>query len=214
MSPSREVRHADALQWLEACDDGTLSHVVTSLPEWSELNQNGAMSEDAYERWFKSAAALLFRKVRPAGYVVFYQTDRKCNGCWMDKSAWLSESARQSNVPLRWHKIALRRSVDGVDLHRPAYAHLLCFSKALGPGATTPDVFMAGAAVYKHGMGLDAVRVAIRLIATRPPLGAIVDPFCGRGTVLALANAHGLDAVGVDNDAAQCEAARALTLTH
>lgn len=36
---------------------------------------------------------------------------------------------------------------------------------------------------------------------------------CGRGTTLAVANKHGMDAVGVDNDAEQCRHTRALTVS-
>jgi tRNA G10 N-methylase Trm11 len=39
-----------------------------------------------------------------------------------------------------------------------------------------------------------------------------VDPFCGYGTVLAVANALGLDAVGVDLSARMCARARTLSV--
>jgi tRNA G10 N-methylase Trm11 len=38
----------------------------------------------------------------------------------------------------------------------------------------------------------------------------VVDPFCGVGTVLAVANAHGLDALGVEKHRKRAEQARAL----
>jgi hypothetical protein len=40
----------------------------------------------------------------------------------------------------------------------------------------------------------------------------VVDPFCGRGTVLAVANAMGFDAIGVDLSAKRCRAARAFVV--
>jgi tRNA G10 N-methylase Trm11 len=39
-----------------------------------------------------------------------------------------------------------------------------------------------------------------------------VDPFCGLGTMLAVANRRGLDAVGVELSAKRAERARALAL--
>jgi hypothetical protein len=39
-----------------------------------------------------------------------------------------------------------------------------------------------------------------------------VDPFCGKGTLLAVANAMGFDAIGVDRSPKRCRAARALVL--
>jgi tRNA G10 N-methylase Trm11 len=40
----------------------------------------------------------------------------------------------------------------------------------------------------------------------------VVDPFCGQGTVLAVANTLGLAAIGVDRNSRACRAARKLTL--
>jgi SAM-dependent methyltransferase len=39
--------------------------------------------------------------------------------------------------------------------------------------------------------------------------GLVLDPFCGHGTVLALANAWGFDAIGVDTNFKRCEVAEA-----
>jgi SAM-dependent methyltransferase len=41
----------------------------------------------------------------------------------------------------------------------------------------------------------------------------VVDPFCGFGTVLAVANALGLDAIGVDRSKRMCQRARRLRLS-
>jgi DNA modification methylase len=40
----------------------------------------------------------------------------------------------------------------------------------------------------------------------------VVDPFCGSGTTLAVANKFGLDAVGVDIAKEYCEKARKLKI--
>ena len=56
---------------------------------------------------------------------------------------------------------------------------------------------------------MDACRFVLDETTTR----TIVDPFCGWGTVLAVANALGLDAVGVDVSARMCKRARQLTVT-
>jgi hypothetical protein len=61
-------------------------------------------------------------------------------------------------------------------------------------------------------MGVEACAVACRYLVAHTPTRTIVDPFCGRGTVLAVANALGLDAIGVDIGAKRCRTARALVL--
>jgi hypothetical protein len=58
--------------------------------------------------------------------------------------------------------------------------------------------------------GVSACRVACRFLLEETTSRVVVDPFCGRGTVLAVANAMGLDALGVDISAKRCRAARAL----
>jgi tRNA G10 N-methylase Trm11 len=39
----------------------------------------------------------------------------------------------------------------------------------------------------------------------------VVDPFCGLGTILAVANEHGLDAIGVELSSKRARKARRLT---
>ena len=208
---SRQVHHADALEWLRGVPDGSLPNIVTSLPDMSETPLTRA---DDYEPWFVHAATLCLQKVHPSGYVLFYQTDRRVDGRWVDKSALVHRAAEAAAVPLRWHKIVLRRSnLDAVDNLRPTYTHLQCLSARGRPGKASPDVMHAGASIYKNAMGLDAARFAITFVArhTGAPK-TVVDPFCGRGTTLAVANALGLDAVGVDTNKEQCYEARRLQL--
>ena len=44
------------------------------------------------------------------------------------------------------------------------------------------------------------------------PTRVVVDPFCGLGTALAVANVMGLDAVGVELSAKRAEKARSLAV--
>ena len=61
-------------------------------------------------------------------------------------------------------------------------------------------------------MGVAACRVACTYLRDEIGARVIVDPFCGRGTVLAVANTLGLDAIGVELSAKRCRAARALVV--
>jgi tRNA/tmRNA/rRNA uracil-C5-methylase (TrmA/RlmC/RlmD family) len=68
-----------------------------------------------------------------------------------------------------------------------------------------------GAMSWSRAMGTAACDAAVRFVAS---IGArtVVDPFCGLGSVLAAANAHGLDAIGVE--LSNRRARRARTLVH
>ncbi len=59
-------------------------------------------------------------------------------------------------------------------------------------------------------MGINATRTAVQFLKNHFQCTTIVDPFCGRGTTLAIANEMGLDAIGVDIKAKNCEVARTL----
>lgn len=65
---------------------------------------------------------------------------------------------------------------------------------------------------WSKAMGVEACRLACRYLLDETDTRVVVDPFCGHGTVLAVANALGLDAIGVDRSARQCRAARRLVV--
>jgi len=65
---------------------------------------------------------------------------------------------------------------------------------------------------WSRAMGVLACRAACRYLQDETATTLVVDPFCGHGTVLAVANEVGLDAIGVDTSRAQCKAARNLKL--
>ena len=61
-------------------------------------------------------------------------------------------------------------------------------------------------------MGLRAAGHAVRFAREVVGANVVVDPFCGVGTVLASANALGLDALGVEKNRKRAEEARALVV--
>jgi tRNA G10 N-methylase Trm11 len=61
-------------------------------------------------------------------------------------------------------------------------------------------------------MGVNACRLSCDYLIQQTHTKLVVDPFCGKGTVLAVANAMGLDALGIDISAKRCRAARNITL--
>jgi hypothetical protein len=98
---------------------------------------------------------------------------------------------------------------------RPAYAHLLAFSRdlRLETGQATPDVLpRLGEMPWARAMGVEACEAVVDFLLRFTPCRMVVDPFCGVGTMLAVANRRGLDAVGVELSAKRAEKARRLVL--
>lgn len=201
----RQIICADALQWLE--DKRDLGAIITSLPDAGEV----AMVMSEWRVWFSTAVSQCVQAASPDQPCIFYQTDRKSEGHVESKALLVLEAARARGARLLWHKVVLRREPGTIDLHRPGFTHLIAVSVEGKPGPATPDVMHAGVKVYPNAMGLTATNFAIRF-AQQSGARAVVDPFCGRGTVPAVAEARGVPSIGVDIDEAQCERARQLRL--
>ena len=212
MPPGREVHHAEALAWLRARGRLEGCSVVTSLPDIAEM---AGMSFDDWTRWFVDAARAVLAAVPDNGAAIFFQSDVKRAGRWIDKGALVQRAADAADVPLLFHKIVCRKPAGTVTFGRASYSHLLAFSRGVRPTPTraTADVLPDGG--FQPGtksMGVTACLDACRFVARETSTRTIVDPFCGYGTVLAVANAVGLDAVGVDLASRRARRARTLTI--
>jgi hypothetical protein len=211
-SSHREVHHGDALPWLRARTPLVGCSVVTSLPDVAEM---AGMSLDAWTRWFEDAARLVLDSVPDDGVAIFFQSDVKRGGAWIDKGALVQRAADAAGARLLFHKIVCRKPAGTVTFGRASYSHLLAYSRGVHPKPerATADVLPdAGFQPGVKAMGVAACVDACRFIARETTTRTVVDPFCGYGTVLAVANALGLDAIGVDLAARMCRRARTLTV--
>ncbi len=206
-TPRRLVVQGDALAWLRDNPAPPAASVVTSLPDVSELPLLGV---EGWLRFFVEAVRCVLRWLPVDGEAIFYQTDVRHEGRWIDKGHLVMLGVDQEGAALLWHKIVCRQPPGTTTMGRPTYSHMLCVARAprliLQRG---PDVMPeAGTSSWSRGMGEEACRVACRYLTASTPTRIVVDPFCGRGTLLAVANAVGLDAIGVDLSAKRCRAAR------
>jgi hypothetical protein len=117
-------------------------------------------------------------------------------------------------MSLLFHKIVCRLPPGTPTSGRASYAHLFGFARTpRPPRRATADVLPDGGFLPgPRAMGVNACREACELVRRDTPTRTVVDPFCGWGTVLAVANALGLDAIGVDHSARMCKKARLLQL--
>ena len=186
--------------------------IVTSLPDHSELPGLGV---DGWRAWFIATVATACRATADDAVAIFFQTDVKHDGRWIDKGYLVGRGAEDAGVALLWHKIVCRAPPGTITFGRPAYAHLLCFSRSLRlvTGQSSADVLPGlGAMPWSRAMGADACAAVARFVVAHTACRTVVDPFCGVGTMLAVANAAGLDAIGVEKSPRRAARARTFTL--
>jgi hypothetical protein len=186
--------------------------IVTSLPDSSELRKK---EFDTWQRWFVETAALVCRSVADEAVAVFFQTDVKREGTWVDKALLVQLGAREAGSACLWHKVVCRAPAGTATYGRPGFAHLLCFSRELRLAAkdSSADVIPElGEMPWPRAMGAAACNAVASFLLRETTCRTVVDPFCGMGTMLAVANAHGLDAIGVERSPTRAERARTLSL--
>lgn len=146
---------------------------------------------------------------------VFYQTDTHFDGRWVDKAALVRAGVERVGARCLFHWVVLRAPIGTRSHNRAGYSHLLGFSREATLDRAQPfcDVLAeAGPATWTRGMGLHACRVACEAVRASCASRTILDPFCGHGTVLAVANELGFDAIGVELGRRRAKRARALTV--
>lgn len=208
---SREVHCADAIPWMRERGRIAGACAVTSLPDVSELN----LALPAWREWFLGAVRLVVDAVPEESAALFFQSDIKRDGAWIDKGAMVTRAAEDAGARVLFHKIVCRRPPGMLTYGRPGYTHLIAVSRAMPcpEVLALPDIITdAGRQPWVRAMGVRSAAHAVRFARDVAGAKVIFDPFCGVGTVLAVANALGLDALGVEKSRKRCEQARALAV--
>lgn len=214
--PTRDIVRGEALAWLEATSPPANASVITSLPDVSELQVDGGpMALEAWRAWFVDAARRIIRWVPDGGVSMFFQSDIRVAGAVIDKGYLVMRAAEEESASMLFHKIVCRHPPGSIAHGRPGYSHLIGITRGVvtAPRRPGPEVLPdAGFMPWSRAMGVEACKVACRFLVENTATRVVVDPFCGKGTVLAVANAMGLDAIGVELSAKRCRAARSLSI--
>jgi hypothetical protein len=211
-APTRQIIRAEALAWMADNEPPPHSSIITSLPNVTEMP---VQDFDAWRSWFGVAAERVLRWLPRDGVAIFYQSDIRHAGVWVDKSYLVMRAAETVGANLLFHKIVCRKPPGTITHRRAGYSHLLAFAHVPRPRLAHPgpDVLAAaGELPSPKSMGVEACRLACRFLKEETQTRTVVDPFCGHGTALAVANLCGFDAIGIDTSARQCRAARGLRL--
>lgn len=199
-----KIIRADSLKWLAKREPESLPNVVTGICDLDEIT----LELRDYFKFFERVARLIFTRIKPDGYAILIQTDRKYKGEWFSKSSILTTAAYECGLKLVWHKIVLQREVDKTDLHRPGYSHMLCFTKNGRPGAATPDVIPVSSRIYKNATPIEAGIRALEFIKNNASDNVVIDPFAGQGTIPLLCRDLDIICLGIDIDPKQVEITR------
>lgn len=210
-APRREVQCADAIPWMQACGRIEGGCAITSLPDISEVG----MTMPVWRAWFLDAVRLVIDCVPDDSASLFFQSDIKRDGAWIDKGAMVIRAAEDAGARVLFHKIVCRRPPGMLTYGRPGYTHLIAVSRTMKCPEVLPlpDIITdAGRLPWVRAMGVRAAGHAVRFARDHVRASTVFDPFCGVGTVLAAANALGLNALGVEKSRKRCEQARLLTI--
>eukprot|EP00933_Yihiella_yeosuensis_P074568 TRINITY_DN8352_c0_g7_i1.p1 TRINITY_DN8352_c0_g7~~TRINITY_DN8352_c0_g7_i1.p1 ORF type:complete len:340 (-),score=52.86 TRINITY_DN8352_c0_g7_i1:262-1281(-) len=218
---SREVFCEDAIAWLDRLPDGGLPDgcaVITGIPDIQEMDPDGRLGLAWWKSWALKAIESIFRKLPEGGYAILMQTDVKvsesnahrrgsCNGGYweyVDKAHLVQLAAdRVPGVRLLWHRIIVAGSSEKFGWHSAiaGYSHCLCFVKGGKPepfsGPPFPEVCRKGLMTWVSGFGIQAVEQACAYAVERG-CSVVIDPFCGEGATLAVGNALGMSAIGIE----------------
>lgn len=206
-TPRREIVCADAIAWMQARGRIDGACAVTSLPDVSEIGK----SLPVWREWFLHAVRLVVNSVPGDSAALFFQSDIKRDGIWIDKGAMVIRAAEDAGASVLFHKIVCRRPPGMLTQGRPGFTHLIAVSRAMKCPDTLPipDVITdAGRSLWVRAMGVRAAAHAVRFARDHVGAQLIFDPFCGVGTIPAVANALGLDALGVELAKKRCEQSR------
>jgi len=213
MSSNRTLYCEDVLEFLRARERLDGASIVASMPDFSEFPK---LSLEEWKAWFTETAKLIFSRTPDDGVAIFFQSDIKRDGVWIDKAYLVQRAAEATGHAELFHKIICRAPPGQTTFGKASYSHLLAFSREVRPelaGSTADVVPEAGEKTWTRGMGVNACRIACEFIARETKSKTVVSLFAGEGSVLAVANSLGLDAIGVERSAKRAERASRLRLS-
>lgn len=213
MENMRTVHTADAVAWLESSPILEGCSLLASMPDISEFPQHTLQQ---WKEWFTGTAKLILSRCPDDGVTLFYQSDIKIDGVWIDKGYMCQKAAESLGLEQLWHKAICRVPPGTATYGKPSYTHLLCFSKnvRLDPGKSTADIVPeVGDKTWQRGMGFNSCMMIAKFLADQIKAKTLVHPFCGEGGMLAAANFHGIKGIGIERSPKRADKARRLRIS-
>jgi hypothetical protein len=208
---ARTVHCEDAVKWLQDSSEPLQGSVFCGIPDIADVygfipSEELLERANDYQQWFVGTVRSIFARIQAGQCVIFSQTDGRVMDKdgrvirWMDKAHLCNTEAETFHCSLLWHKIAID-STAIVSSHRPCYTHLLCFGKEFSYHTSqflTPDVIERGIMTWEKATGLEACILCIAFLRYIVNTNCVINPFCGQGTILAVADYFGVPSVGIE----------------
>lgn len=204
----REVICTDVIEWLNKNEVPHNASFVASIPDISEFHSTDLNS---YRHKFCEIAALILSKTPENGVAIFYQSDIKVEGIWLDKAYLCQKAAESVGMEQLFHKMICRVPAGTTTFGRPAYTHIIAFSKKFRFDSkfSTPDIIpQMGEKLWERGMGANGAKLMVKFIKEVVGSSLIVNCFSGMGTLLAVSEAYGLKSIGLERSIKRCEESR------
>lgn len=204
----REVFCTDVVEWLNQNKLPEKTSVVASIPDISEFHSTDLKS---YRHKFCELATLILNSTPDDAVTIFYQSDIKLDGIWLDKSYLCQKAAEELGAELLFHKMICRVPPGMTTFGRPAYTHILAFSKnfRLDPKYSTADIIpQMGEKLWERGMGANGAKFMVKFIKDVVQSTHVVNCFSGMGTLLAVSEAYGLNSIGLERSTKRAEESR------
>lgn len=176
---NRIVHQTDGVAWLKANPLGKGESIITSLPDSSEIP---ALGFDGWRRWFIDAVKTCLDACPDDSAALFFQTDVKREGGWVDKGHLVHLGGDAAGARLLWHKVVCRAPAGTITFGRPAYAHLMAFSRGLTAEldeATADVIPRLGKMTWARAMGIEACVVACKFLLASTRSRTVVDRSAG-----------------------------------
>ena len=108
---ARQVEQGDGIAWLQRSELDATHAIVSSLPDRSGLPDADLAS---WRAWFVDAAELICRQLADEAVAIFYQTDVRVDGRWIDKGYLVARGAEAAGAHCLWHKLAFIQKVHDI----------------------------------------------------------------------------------------------------
>ncbi len=124
-----EYVKGDCFDYLPIIPNDFVDLIFTSCPDLSKTKYDKTDSGiKGYKDFQKKVMNEFSRIVKPSGFVVICQTDRRINGAILSNHLWYSKCMDECGMKLKDYKIVVRNKVGKKDMYYFTFQHMQIFT--------------------------------------------------------------------------------------